>query len=318
MPLLKSDIIKQIYNSIHRKGEPVMNNKQLERIHTGKGFIAALDQSGGSTPKALTSYGISENSYSNNEEMFTLVHEMRTRIIKSPAFDSQYILGAILFENTMDRSIDGQYTADFLWEKKGIVPFLKVDKGLTDLEDGVQLMKPINGLDELLKRANERNIFGTKMRSVIKEANPAGIKKIVKQQFEVANQIVEAGLVPIIEPEVDINSADKAESEKLLKEEIINQLSTLGQDVKIMLKLSIPTEDNFYSDLIEDPHVVRVVALSGGYSQDEANEKLAHNHGLIASFSRALSQGLTANQTDDEFNTILAKSIQSIYEASIK
>ncbi len=295
-----------------------MNNKQLEQIQTGKGFIAALDQSGGSTPKALTSYGISENSYSNDEEMFTLVHEMRTRIIKSPAFDSQYILGAILFENTMDRLIDGQYTADFLWEKKGIVPFLKVDKGLTELEDGVQLMKPINGLDDLLKRANERNIFGTKMRSVIKEANPAGIKKVVKQQFDIANQIVEAGLVPIIEPEVDINSADKAESEKLLKEEIFNQLSTLGQDVKIMLKLSIPTEDNFYSDLMEDPHVVRVVALSGGYSQDEANEKLARNHGLIASFSRALSQGLTANQTDDEFNAVLAKSIQSIYEASIK
>ena len=201
-----------------------MNNKQFERIQTGKGFIAALDQSGGSTPKALVTYGISENSYSNDEEMYTLVHEMRTRIIKSPAFDSQYVLGAILFENTMDRFIDGQYTADFLWEKKGIVPFLKVDKGLAGLEDGVQLMKPINGLDDLLKRANERNIFGTKMRSFIKEANPAGIKKIVQQQFDIANQIVEAGLVPIIEPEVDIHSADKAESEKLLKEEILGSI----------------------------------------------------------------------------------------------
>ena len=295
-----------------------MNNKQFERIQTGKGFIAALDQSGGSTPKALAAYGIRENSYSNEEEMFTLVHEMRTRIIKSPAFDSQYVLGAILFENTIDRLIDGQYTADFLWEKKGIVPFLKVDKGLAGLEDGVQLMKPINGLDDLLKRANERNIFGTKMRSFIKEANPAGIKKIVQQQFDIANQIVEKGLIPIIEPEVDIHSADKAESERLLKEEIINQLSTLGKDVKVMFKLSLPTEDNFYSELIEDPHVVRVVALSGGYTQAEANEKLARNHGIIASFSRALTEGLTANQTNDEFNAMLSKSIQNIYEASNK
>ncbi len=295
-----------------------MNNKQFERIQTGKGFIAALDQSGGSTPKALAAYGIGENSYSNEEEMFTLVHDMRTRIIKSPVFDSQYVLGAILFENTIDRLIDGQYTADFLWEKKGIVPFLKVDKGLAGLEDGVQLMKPINGLDDLLKRANERNIFGTKMRSFIKEANPAGIKKIVQQQFDTAYQIVEKGLIPIIEPEVDIHSADKAESERLLKEEIINQLSTLGKDVKVMFKLSLPTEANFYSELIEDPHVVRVVALSGGYSQAEANEKLARNHGIIASFSRALTEGLTANQTNDEFNAMLSKSIQNIYEASNK
>ena len=295
-----------------------MNNMQLERIQTGKGFIAALDQSGGSTPKALAAYGIGENSYSNEEEMFTLVHDMRIRIIKSPVFDSQYVLGAILFENTMDRLIDGQYTADFLWEKKGIVPFLKVDKGLDGLEDGVQLMKPINGLDDLLKRANERNIFGTKMRSFIKEANPVGIKKIVQQQFDIAYQIVEKGLIPIIEPEVDIHSADKAESERLLKEEIINQLSTLGKDVKVMFKLSLPTEDNFYSELIEDPHVVRVVALSGGYTQAEANEKLARNHGMIASFSRALTEGLTADQTDDEFNAMLSKSIQNIYEASNK
>ena len=295
-----------------------MNNKQFERIQTGKGFIAALDQSGGSTPKALASYGISENRYSNDEEMFTLVHEMRKRIIKSPAFDSQYVLGAILFENTMDRFIDGVYTADFLWEKKGIVPFLKVDKGLASLEDGVQVMKPINGLDELLDRAIQLNIFGTKMRSYIKEANPVGIKKVVQQQFEIANQILAKGLIPIIEPEVDIHSADKAEAEGLLKEEILNQLSNLSNDVKVMLKLSLPSEVNFYSDLVENPHVLRVVALSGGYSQAEANDILAHNHGVIASFSRALTEGLSANQTDDEFNEMLVKSIKSIAEASNK
>ncbi|MNH97285.1 Fructose-bisphosphate aldolase class 1 [compost metagenome] len=295
-----------------------MNTKQLERIRTGKGFIAALDQSGGSTPKALLHYGIEENRYSNEEEMYELVHEMRTRIIKSSAFDSRYILGAILFENTMDRYIDGQLTADYLWEKKGIVPFLKIDKGLAGIEDGVQLMKPNPGLDDLLKRATERGIFGTKMRSVIKEASPTGIKKVVQQQFDTAKQIVEMGLVPIIEPEVDITSPDKAESEKLLKAELLEQLSALGQDVQVMLKLSIPSEDNFYSELMKDPHVVRIVALSGGYSQTEANEKLARNHGLIASFSRALSEGLNAGQSNDEFDGILSKSIQDIYEASIK
>src|SRR3954471_10239766 len=242
-----------------------MNNKQFERIQTGKGFIAALDQSGGSTPKALASYGISENRYSNDEEMFTLVHEMRKRIIKSPSFDSQYVLGAILFENTMDRFIDEVHTADFLWEKKGIVPFLKVDKGLASLEDGVQVMKPINGLDELLDRANQRNIFGTKMRSFIKESNPVGIKKVVEQQFDIADQILAKGLIPIIEPEVDIHCADKVEVERLLKEEILNQLSTLGENVKVMLKLTLPTEDNFYRELVENPHVLLVVALSGGY-----------------------------------------------------
>jgi fructose-bisphosphate aldolase class I len=295
-----------------------MNTEQFDRIHKGKGFIAALDQSGGSTPKALLQYGIKEDSYSNEEEMYTLVHEMRTRIIKCRAFDSQYILGAILFENTMDRSIDRQFTADYLWEKKGVVPFLKVDQGLADLENGVQLLKPISGLSDLLKRAVERNIFGTKMRSLIKGANPAGIKKVVEQQFAIGNQIVEMGLVPIIEPEVDIHSADKETSEKLLKDAIFGQLSTLGKNVKIMLKLSIPTENNFYSDLMEDPHVVRVVALSGGYTQAEANKKLANNPGLIASFSRALSEGLTVGQSDEEFNTMLSKSIQDIYEASIK
>lgn len=295
-----------------------MNENQLNQMHTGKGFIAALDQSGGSTPKALLQYGIAESSYSNDEEMFDLVHEMRTRIIKSPAFTSQYILGAILFENTMYRTIDGQYTADYLWEQKNIVPFLKVDKGLTEIEDGVQLMKPITDLNQLLKQAVEKNIFGTKMRSVIKEANPNGIKKVVEQQFEIAKQIAKFGLVPIIEPEVDIYSTDKKESERLLKLEILKQLSSLDKEIKVMLKLSIPTEDNFYSDLMEDSHVVRVVALSGGYGQAEANKKLAANHGLIASFSRALSQGLTAQQTEEEFNGMLSKSIKEIYEASIK
>ncbi|MFE4710243.1 fructose bisphosphate aldolase [Paenibacillus sp. NPDC056722] len=294
------------------------NTKQLDRIHSGRGFIAALDQSGGSTPKALLQYGIQEDRYSNEEQMYELVHEMRTRIIKSPAFDAQYILGAILFENTMDRFIDGQYTADYLWEQKGIVPFLKIDKGLAEPKNGVQLMKPIAGLDELLKRAVERNIFGTKMRSVIKEANLAGIKQVVEQQFAIANQILDSGLIPIIEPEVDIYSADKEASEKLLKAELASHLSTLGSDVKVMLKLSIPTEENFYRDLIDDPHVLRVVALSGGYSQSEANERLAHHHGLIASFSRGLSEGLAAGQTNEEFNSLLSKSIHAIYEASIK
>lgn len=295
-----------------------MNDKQFERIQTGKGFIAALDQSGGSTPKALKLYGINEDCYSNEQEMFTLVHEMRKRIIKSPAFQSRFVLGAILFENTMDRLIDGQYTADYLWEKKGIVPFLKVDKGLADLSEGVQVMKPITGLDALLKKAKERNIFGTKMRSVIKEAKPYGIKKVVQQQFDIAKQISAAGLVPIIEPEVDIHSADKAISERILKDELLNQLAALDQDVKVMFKLSLPTENNFYRELLDDPHVVRVVALSGGYSRTEANEKLARNHGVIASFSRALTEGLTVDQTDAEFNTKLAEAIKGIYEASIK
>lgn len=294
----------------------MMNQEQLKRMQSGKGFIAALDQSGGSTPKALKAYGISEDRYSNDEEMFVIIHEMRTRIIKSPAFHSKHILGAILFENTMDRYIDGQYTADFLWEKKGIVPFLKVDKGLAPLKDGVQVMKPIDGLDNLLKRANERNIFGTKMRSFIKEANAEGIKTVVQQQFDIAKQIAAAGLVPIIEPEVDIHAQDKAESERILKEEFFKQLAKLDENVKVMFKVSLPTEDNFYSDLIKDPHVVRVVALSGGYSQAEANKILARNHGMIASFSRALTEGLSANQTDEEFSAILGKSIEAIAEAS--
>ncbi|MCC3375222.1 fructose bisphosphate aldolase [Cohnella sp. REN36] len=294
-----------------------MNVEQLERIRTGQGFIAALDQSGGSTPKALQQYGIPESSFANEEEMYVLVHEMRTRIIQSPAFDARYILGAILFENTMDRTIDGQWTADYLWERKGIVPFLKVDKGLADPKDGVQLLKPIPDLDDLLTRAVARNIFGTKMRSVIKEANPDGIRQVVKQQFEIGSRIIAKGLVPIIEPEVDIYSADKVQSERLLKEAIAERLSALAPDEKIMLKLSIPTEDDFYADLMQDPHVVRVVALSGGYAQAEANEKLARHRGLIASFSRALSEGLSAEQSDEAFNEMLSRSVKAIYEASV-
>ncbi|WP_154785028.1 fructose bisphosphate aldolase [Flavobacterium sp. LC2016-13] len=298
-------------------GNRTINTAQLDRMHSGKGFIAALDQSGGSTPKALAQYGVLESSFTNEEEMYTLVHEMRTRIIKSPAFDSKYILGAILFENTMDRKIDGEWTADYLWDKKHIVPFLKVDKGLADLANGVQLMKPISNLDQLLDRAVERNVFGTKMRSVIKEANATGIQEVVAQQFEVGKQIFAKGLIPIIEPEVDIYSADKEKSEEILKEEIQKQLGLLDKDVKVMLKLSIPTLNDFYKELMSDPHVVRVVALSGGYGQEEANEKLSQNHGLIASFSRALSEGLAVTQSDDVFDTKIAKTIEDIYKASI-
>lgn len=295
-----------------------MNEEQMIRMHTGNGFIAALDQSGGSTPKALQQYGITNSSYSNDKEMFDLVHDMRKRIIKSPAFNSKYILGAILFEDTMRRTIDGEYTADYLWKRKNIVPFLKIDKGLSEIQNGVELMKPIDNLKDILKEAVEKNIFGTKMRSVIKEADACGIKGLVNQQFEVAREIFAAGLIPIIEPEVDIHSTYKKESEKLLKAEILKQLSRLDEKTKVMLKLSIPTEDNFYSDLMQDSHVVRVVALSGGYSQSEANKKLADNHGLIASFSRALLQDLTVEQTEEEFNRILSNSINGIYEASIK
>lgn len=294
-----------------------MMNEQLVRMHTGKGFIAALDQSGGSTPKALKLYGIDESQYHNDDEMFDLVHEMRTRIMTSPAFTSEHILAAILFENTMDRKVEGEYTADYLWLKKGILPILKVDKGLAELAHGVQLMKPIPDLDDLLKRAKERHIFGTKMRSVIKQADEEGIKAIVDQQFEVGLRIYPAGFVPILEPEVDIFAADKEKSEAILKREIKRHLSLLEDDVRVMFKLSIPSADGFYADLMEDQHVVRVVALSGGYSRDEANERLSRNPGLIASFSRALSQGLNVNQTPAEFDQLLKTSIDSIYQASI-
>lgn len=291
--------------------------QQFELVKNGKGFIAALDQSGGSTPKALALYGVPEDSYSGEDEMYDLIHKMRTRVMTAPAFNSDSILGAILFEQTMDREVEGQYTPDYLWEQKGVVPFLKVDKGLADLEDGVQLMKPMPELDALLQRATERNIFGTKMRSVIKEANPEGIRKVVEQQFEVGKQIIGAGLMPIIEPEVDIHSSDKEEIERILKEEILKQLETLPENEPVMLKLTIPTVNNFYKELIDHPKVLRVVALSGGYTRNEANEKLAANNGLIASFSRGLSEGVSASQTDDEFNEAIADSIKTIYEASI-
>ena len=294
-------------------------NEKLEKMRNGKGFIAALDQSGGSTPKALKLYGINEDQYSNDAEMFDLIHKMRTRIIKSPAFNEEKILGAILFEQTMDSKIDGKYTADFLWEEKRVLPFLKIDKGLNDLDaDGVQTMKPNPGLTDLLKKANERHIFGTKMRSVIKKASPAGIARVVDQQFEVAAQIVAAGLVPIIEPEVDINNVDKVECEEILRDEIRKHLNALPETSNVMLKLTLPTVENFYEEFTKHPRVVRVVALSGGYSREKANDILSKNTGVIASFSRALTEGLSAQQTDDEFNKTLAATIEGIYEASVK
>ena len=304
-------------NTTKYEGVGRMNKDQLEKVKNNKGFIAALDQSGGSTPKALAIYGVLEDAYSNDEDMFKLVHDMRTRIITSPAFNSDSILGAILFEQTMDRKIEGLYTADYLADKKGIAPFLKVDKGMEPLKDGVQMMKTITDLGPLLKRANERNIFGTKMRSVISEANPEGIRKLVEQQFEVGKQISAAGLVPIIEPEVDIHSKDKEQSEKILCEELKKQLDLLSKDENVMLKVSIPTVANTYEKLADHPRVVRVVALSGGYSRDEANKKLKENNNLIASFSRALSENLNVNQSDEEFNKTLKDSIEAIYDASV-
>jgi len=294
-----------------------MNEAQLDTIQNGKGFIAALDQSGGSTPKALAAYGIAEDSYDNEDEMFQLVHDMRTRIITSPAFDAEHILGAILFEQTMDSKIAGKYTADYLAEEKQIVPFLKVDKGLANEVDGAQLMKPIPNLAELLKRAKERHIFGTKMRSVIKSFNEASISAVVQQQFDIGKQIIAAGLVPIIEPEVDIHSADKEQIEAFLKDDILFQLDNLEENELVMLKLTIPTKENLYKELIDHPNVIRVVALSGGYPTDEANDLLAKNDGLIASFSRALTQDLRVDQTDDTFNETLKNAVQSIYDASI-
>ena len=294
-----------------------MNLEQLKRMETGKGFIAALDNSGGSTPKALKQYGIAENSFSNDDEMFALMHEMRSRIITSPSFTKEHILGAILFEDTLDRTIDGISPPKYLWEKKGIVPFLKADKGLAELSDGVQMMKPFPELEALLSRAVKMGIFGTKMRSVIKEANKESIRKLVEQQFTIGKMIIKAGLVPIIEPEVDIYSKDKQKSEDLLMVELKKQLALLNPEDKVMFKLSIPSTPNFYTELQNDPHVVRVVALSGGYTQDEATKLLVKNKGLIASFSRALAQDLHVQQSNAEFDTMLATSIKKIYTASI-
>lgn len=296
-----------------------MNKKQLERMHTAPGFIAALDQSGGSTPKALAAYGIKEDAYQNETEMFDLVHQMRTRIVTSPAFTSQKVLAAILFQQTMDRSVEGKFTGDYLWENKGIVPFLKIDKGLDVEKNHVRLMKPNPELDSLLEHAhNARNIFGTKERSVILDYDETGIEEIVAQQFEIAKVVCSHDMVPMIEPEVDIHNPHKAECEALLLKKCLEHLSSLPDNYKVMFKLTIPEEDNLYAPLMKDPHTVRVVALSGGYSQKEANQRLAKNHGMIASFSRALAQDLRANQSDNEFNDTLAKAIDDIYQASIQ
>jgi fructose-bisphosphate aldolase class I len=293
-----------------------LNKEQLNKMKTQPGFVAALDQSGGSTPKALAAYGLKEGSWSNEDQMFAIVHQMRTRIITSPSFDGTRILGAILFENTMDRDIKGQPSADYLWNVKRVVPFLKVDKGLADEKNGVQLMKPIPQLEALLEKAKANRIFGTKMRSFIKLANAAGIKDIVHQQFELAEQILGAGLVPIVEPEVDIHCPEKGKAEQLLKAAILEKLNNLASDQLVLLKLTLPEHDDFYSDCVSHPNVVRVLALSGGYSRDEANDRLRRNHGVVASFSRALLEGLTAQQTDTEFDAVLDAAIQSIFEAS--
>ena len=292
-----------------------MNQDQLSKIKGDDGFVAALDQSGGSTPKALKLYGVDESAYSGDDEMYAQIHKMRSRIITSPAFNGERILAAILFENTMDREIEGQATASYLWNEKGVVPVLKVDKGLADEANGSQVMKPIDGLDALLDRANAAGIFGTKMRSVIKQANEAGVNAVVDQQFEIGRQILAKGLVPIIEPEVDIHSPNKAEAETMLKAAIKAQLDRLGDDA-VMLKLTLPEQDNFYSDLISHPNVLKVVALSGGYSRDESCQRLARQNAMVASFSRALTEGLSAQQSDDEFNSALDASIGAIFDAS--
>jgi fructose-bisphosphate aldolase, class I len=294
-----------------------MNREQYEKVRAGDGFIAALDQSGGSTPKALKLYGIGEDAWSGEDEMYDRIHEMRTRIVTSPAFDGDRIMGAILFENTMDRDIEGRGAADYLWSVKRVVPFLKVDKGLAAEADGVQLMKPMPDLDRLLARAREKGVFGTKMRSVIKRADEKGIRAIAEQQFDVGRQILAAGLVPILEPEVDIHAPDKAAAEKLLREQLLAGLDSIPADRPVMFKLTLPEEDDFYRALVDHPSVLKVVALSGGYSREEANARLARNPGVVASFSRALTEGLSANQSDYAFNEALDDAIQSIYEASV-
>jgi len=293
-----------------------VNAEQLQKVKTSPGFIAALDQSGGSTPKALRLYGVQENTWSSDEEMFAIVHQMRTRIITSPAFNGDRIIGAILFENTMDREIEGQPTADYLWNVKRVVPFLKVDQGLAAEKDGVQLMKPMPMLPALLDKARAKRIFGTKMRSFIKRADEAGTKNIVIQQFEIAQQIISANLVPIIEPEIDIHCPEKGKAEQLLKAAILEKVNQLPDGQFVMLKLTLPEQDDFYAEFVKHPRVLRVVALSGGYSREEANNRLRKNHGVVASFSRALVEGLTAQQSDAEFNAMLDKSIQCIFDAS--
>ncbi len=293
-----------------------LNQQQLDKIRNEPGFIAALDQSGGSTPKALANYGVDASAYTNDDEMFDVIHQMRTRIMTSPAFNGDRIMGAILFENTMEREVEGQPTADYLWNVKRVVPFLKVDQGLADESHGAQVMKPMPDLDALLDRARQKNLFGTKMRSVIKGANADGVNAVVDQQFEVGRRIVAAGLVPIIEPEVDIKSPEKAAIEDLLKTAILTHLDQLGDGELVMLKLTLPENDNFYRDCIEHPNVLKVVALSGGYSREEANARLERQNGMVASFSRALTEGLSAQQSDDEFNAMLDASIESIYQAS--
>ena len=293
-----------------------VDEEQLQKIRTSPGFVAALDQSGGSTPKALRQYGIQENTWSSDEEMFTIVHQMRTRIMTSPAFNGERIIGAILFENTMDREIEGQPTADYLWSVKRVVPFLKVDQGLAAEKDRVQLMKPMPKLGALLEKARTKRVFGTKMRSVIKQADEAGIKDIVIQQFEIGQEIISADFVPILEPEIDIRCPEKAKAEQLLKAAILEKLNELPAGQFVMLKLTLPEQGDFYADLVKHPKVLRVVALSGGYSREEANNRLRKQHGVVASFSRALVEGLTAQQSDAEFNAMLDKSIQSIFDAS--
>jgi len=295
---------------------PTVNQQQLTQMRTGKGFIAALDQSGGSTPKALKLYGVDETAYSNEDEMFNVIHAMRSRMVMSPAFTGERVLAAILFEGTMDRSIEGVGSAEYLWSRKQVIAILKVDKGLADEADGVQLMKPMPELDALLAKARTNGIFGTKMRSVIKVANAKGVSEVVAQQFVVGRQILAAGLVPIIEPEVDINSPSKREAEVLLKAALLKELNAQPADQPVMLKLTLPEEDNFYLDLVKHPSVLRVVALSGGYSRDDANTKLSKNNGVIASFSRALTEGLSAQQSDTAFNAALDSAIASIYAAS--
>lgn len=294
-----------------------MNNEQILNMRDGNGFIAALDQSGGSTPKALKLYGVEESEYSGDEQMFDLIHQMRSRMMTSPVFTGERVIGAILFEGTMDRQVDGLGSAEYLWARKQVIPFLKVDKGLADDSNGVQVMKPMPDLDALLSRAVAKGIFGTKMRSVIKESNKTGITDVVAQQFKVGRQILDAGLVPIIEPEVDIHSTTKAECEVILKAAILNELDAQTPDRPIILKLTLPNIDNFYSDLVAHPAVLKVVALSGGYSRQDANAKLARNRGVIASFSRALTEGLSARQNDADFNAMFDTTIEEIYQASI-